>query len=42
MPLNVSVKDGTRAGVRAPFSSGHSPKCVCSKCELGRSAQKEA
>ena len=33
MTLNVSVKGGTRAGIRRPFAKGHGPKCVCSKCE---------
>lgn len=32
MSLNVSVSGGTRSGVRAPFTAGHGPKCVCSKC----------
>lgn len=33
MALNVSVRGGTGAGVRKPHSTGHGPKCVCSRCE---------
>jgi hypothetical protein len=36
MALNVSVKNGTHAGVRKPFSGRHSPTCVCTKCEEQR------
>ena len=42
MPLNVNVNGGTHAGVRAPWVGGHSPKCVCSKCEKEREDGNEA
>lgn len=37
--LYTQVVGGTGAGVRKPFVGGHSPKCVCSKCEKAKEAK---
>ncbi len=34
--LQTTVKGGTNAGIRKPYSGGHAPTCCCSKCEKER------
>lgn len=34
--MRIRVQGGTNAGVRKPYTEGHSPTCMCVRCDLRR------